>query len=153
MSVWDDPEWKLLYMLIQRLTSSSIDHWSVSIVRWPRLHHFPIFFVSLEISSSTNLSLKNFYFWTTNKQDKKKVTLQKCTKEPEGALGFQTTICFVISQERRSYDDSKILFAIRIMCNTDYGHPMTALFSNIPNILANWVRRLNRFWGILGYFW
>ena len=30
--------------------------------------------------------------------------------------------------------------------------PMTALFSSIPNILANWAGWLNKFWGILGYF-
>ena len=80
------------YMLIHRLTSSSIDHWSVSIVRWPRLHHFPIFFVSFEISSSTNLSLKNFYFWTTNKT--KKGNPPKMHKRAWGYAGFSNNNLF-----------------------------------------------------------
>ena len=40
---------------------------------------------------------------------------------------------------------------------TDYEHiwrtPNESFFLNIPNILANWADRLNKLWGILGYFW
>ena len=41
---------------------------------------------------------------------------------------------------------SKKLPLARMSKHTDYGHPMRAFFSKIPNILANWVDWPNKFW-------
>ena len=93
--LWGNPGWKPFNDVQAHLQSNQFEYyWSVRIVRWPRLHHFPIFFVSLEISSSTNLSLKNFYFWTTNKQDKKKGNPPKMHKIAWGCAGFSNNNLF-----------------------------------------------------------
>ena len=100
--LWGNPEWKLFNDVQAHLQINQFEYRSViRIVRWPRLHNFPIFFVSLEISSSTNLSLKNFYFWTTNKQDKKRDNPPKMHKRAWGTVRWVFKQQFVLSFLKR----------------------------------------------------
>ena len=55
---------------------------------------------------------------------------------------------FRVKQRRKKSFMSKIKYSCSRTTDNQW-----EFFSSIPNILADWTNRPNKFWGILGYFW